>query len=92
MREKHRDALGRGHRVYGRRPHAYHGAPPRETVETLSLPQVQTDARDYYVNFRDAQQGGREPAVTHRQMLAVMRVIDAIFVSAKEHRAVKPEE
>ena len=65
---------------------------PRETVETLSLPQVQTDARDYYVNFRDAQQGGREPAVTHRQMLAVMRVIDAIFVSAKEHRAVKPEE
>jgi scyllo-inositol 2-dehydrogenase (NADP+) len=25
-------------------------------------------------------------------MLAVMRVIDAIFVSAKEHRAVKPEE
>lgn len=48
--------------------------------------------RDYYVNFRDAQQGGREPAVTHRQMLAVMRVIDAIFVSAKEHRAVKPEE
>ena len=47
---------------------------------------------DYYVNFRDAQQGGREPAVTHRQMLAVMRVIDAIFVSAKEHRAVKPEE
>lgn len=65
---------------------------PLETVEELALPQVQTDARDYYLNFKDAVQGKAAQAVTTQQMLAVMRVVDAIFISAEENRAVKLEE
>lgn len=64
---------------------------PKETIEESSLPEVQTDARDYYRNFRDAQLGKAALMVTEEQMLAVMRVVDAIFLSEREHRAVKPE-
>ena len=41
---KNTDALGRGHRVYGRRPHAYHGAPP-EGNSGDAFPAAGTDGR-----------------------------------------------
>lgn len=64
---------------------------PIETIEECALPTVQTDARDYYVNFCNALHGTEQLIVTPREMIAVMRVVDAIFKSANEHRAVAPE-
>lgn len=64
---------------------------PKETVEELPLPEVETDARDYYVNFRDASLGRAELAVKPEEALRVMRVIDAIFQSADENRSIHLE-
>lgn len=57
--------------------------PPAETVETLSLPQVQTDARSIMsISATHSKAGESRPSRTGR-CSAVMRVIDAIFVSCK---------
>lgn len=61
---------------------------PRETLEELPLPQVATDARDYYRNFRDADLGKTALAVKPREALRVMRVIDAAFESARTHSCI----
>lgn len=61
---------------------------PKETLEELPLPDVTTDARDYYRNFRDADLGKAELAVKPEEALRVMRVIDAAFESARIHASV----
>ena len=61
---------------------------PRETLEELPLPVPETDARDYYRMFRDADLGKGPLTVTAEQALRVMRVIDAAFESAETHRSV----
>ncbi len=61
---------------------------PKETIEQLPLPPMQCDSRDYYRNFRDADEGKAPLAVTPSQALRVMRVIDAVFASAEKGTAV----
>ena len=57
---------------------------PKESIEELPLPALESDARDYYRNFRDADEGKTPLAVTPDQALRVMRVIDAVFASAEK--------
>ena len=57
---------------------------PKESLEELPLPELESDARDYYRNFRDADEGKAPLAVTPEQALRVMRVIDAVFESAEK--------
>lgn len=61
---------------------------PKETIEEIALPDVQTDARDYYRNFRDADLGKTELIVKPEEALRVMRVIDAVFESARTHTSI----
>ena len=57
---------------------------PKESIEEQPLPELESDARDYYRNFRDADEGKASLAVTPEQALRVMRVIDAVFASAEK--------
>lgn len=61
---------------------------PEESIEHLPLPEVTTDARDYYRNFRDADLGKEELVVKPEQALRVMRVIDAVFESAEKKQSI----
>lgn len=61
---------------------------PEETIERLPLPEVKTDARDYYRNFRDADLGIKDLIVKPEEALRVMRVIDAIFTSAEQKKSI----
>jgi scyllo-inositol 2-dehydrogenase (NADP+) len=56
---------------------------PKESIEELALPEIESDACDYYRNFRDADVNGGELAVKPEEAMRVMRVIDAAFESAK---------
>lgn len=53
----------------------------KETIEEQTLPNVTSDARDYYRHFALAVETGSPLPVTAEQMLRVMRVIDAAFLS-----------
>lgn len=57
---------------------------PRESVEELALPDVQTDVVDFTRNFLDAVEGKCEQLVRHGEMLRVMKIIDAAFKSGSE--------
>jgi predicted dehydrogenase len=61
---------------------------PTESVEELSLPSVESDARDYYRNFKAATEGKESLAVTPEESLRVMRVIDAVFASAEQNSSI----
>lgn len=61
---------------------------PRESVRELPLPYLESDARDYYRNFRDADFGRAELAVKPEEALRAMRVIDAGFESAQKGASV----
>lgn len=55
-----------------------------ETIETCPLPAVTSDVRDLYRNVRAAAQGEAEPLVSHRQMLRVMRLMEALALAAAQ--------
>ena len=61
---------------------------PRETTEELPLPSVDSDWADFYRNVTAAIDGKEELTVKPAEVLRVMRVIDALFRSAKEGRSV----
>jgi predicted dehydrogenase len=61
---------------------------PKETIEELALPPIESDARDYYYNFRDADLNGTPLAVQPAEALRVMRVIDATFASAEQRKSI----
>ena len=44
-----------------------HISRPKESLEELPLPELESDARDYYRNFRDADEGKAPLAVTPEQ-------------------------
>ncbi len=54
-----------------------------ETIETRPLPAVQSDVRDFYRGVRNAIRSAGEPLVTHSQMLRVMRLMEALALSAQ---------
>jgi predicted dehydrogenase len=62
---------------------------PEETIERLELPELETDAKDYYRNFMDATEGKQKLMVTPDQALRVMRVIDTVFESAETGSCIK---
>ena len=61
---------------------------PEETIEHLSIPELESDAKDYFRNFRDAQAGIAELIVKPEEALRVMKVIDAVFESAEKHKSI----
>lgn len=52
----------------------------------------ETDPHDYYRNFCAAIEGKGELIVTHKQMLRVMRVIEAAFESNEKKQVIAFEE
>lgn len=56
---------------------------PKETIEELPLPKVETDWTDYYKNYIAALEGRQELIVKPEEALRVMKVIDACFDSDK---------
>lgn len=61
---------------------------PEETLEKLDLPEMVTDAKDYYRNFRDAAEGKAELVVKPEQAMRVMKVLDAVFESAEKGKSI----
>jgi predicted dehydrogenase len=54
-----------------------------DTVKTYPLPHVQSDVRDFYHNVKAAIRKKADPLVTHRQMLRVMCLMEALLSSAE---------
>ncbi len=56
---------------------------PRDsvTMDTYEIPKPESDVHDFYRNFCMAVDGMVEQIVTHKQMLRVMKVIEAAFAS-----------
>lgn len=62
---------------------------PKESLEELPLPDIATDARDYYTMFKNADLTGAPLTVTAEQALRVLRVMDAAFESAEKGECIK---
>ncbi len=67
---------------------------PRDEITTKSYTIVlpESDPHDYYRNFCAAIEGREEQLVTHKQMLRVMRVIEAAFESNEKKQVISFEE
>ncbi len=67
---------------------------PRDEITTKSyeIELPETDPHDYYRNFCAAIEGKGELIVTHKQMLRVMRVIEAAFESNEKKQVIAFEE
>ena len=67
---------------------------PRGKTDRLEcfIEQPQADVHDFYRNFVSAIRGEATQIVTHEQMRRVMTVIEAAFISDREHRIVNIEE
>ncbi len=61
---------------------------PEETIERLELPEIVTDPKDYYRNFRDAAEGKAELVVKPEQAMRVMKVLDTVFESAEKGKSI----
>lgn len=61
---------------------------PRETLETVALPRLDPDEKDFYRNFAAAVAQREELRVKPAEALRVMRVIDAAFISGQKGIAV----
>lgn len=61
---------------------------PEESIERHDLPEIETDAKDYYRNFMDAAYGKEELIVKPEQAMRVMKVLDAIFESAEKGQSI----
>lgn len=59
-----------------------------ETIKRYPLPKVTSDVRDYYRNFADAIEGKATQLVTHEQMIRVMKVMEAMFLSADRNEVI----
>jgi hypothetical protein len=62
---------------------------PKETIEELPLPEVQTDWADYYRNVIAAIDGKEELFVKPCEVMRVLKVIEACFESDKTGCAIK---
>ena len=59
-----------------------------ETIRRYPLPQVKSDVGDYYRNFLRAIRGEEAPIVTHAQMMRVMKLMEALMLSAERNEVV----
>ena len=68
-------------------------APRREdTIKTLDIPDIWPDIGEYYRNITACLEGRESPIVTPDQMLRVMRLIEAVFESARIGQVVEFEK
>ena len=67
---------------------------PRDEITTKSydMERPASDVHDYYRNFCAAIEGRETQIVTHKQMLRVMRVIEAAFESVEQNQLIVFEE
>lgn len=67
-------------------------APRREdTIKKQELPVVKSDIRDFYRNVMQVIEKKEEPKVKLPEVMRVMKLMEAIFESAKEHKVVEFE-
>ena len=67
-------------------------APRREeTIKTLDIPDIWPDLGEYYRNITACLEGRESPIVTPDQMLRVMRLIEAVFASARTGEVIRFE-
>jgi scyllo-inositol 2-dehydrogenase (NADP+) len=66
---------------------------PRDsgTINTHSIPRIESDVRDYYKNVVDALDGKKEIIVKNKQALRVMKLVDAAFESDKKNSVINFE-
>jgi len=60
-----------------------------ETIMEYSLPRVESDVRDFYRNVASVICCGAEPLITHDQVMRVMKLMEAIFESARTNTVIK---
>ena len=60
-----------------------------ETIREYELPLVQSDVRDFYRNCAAVLHEGASQLVKHEQMMRVMRLMEAMVLSAEQHQVVK---
>ena len=67
-------------------------APRREdTIKTLDIPDIWPDIGEYYRNITACLEGRESPIVTPDQMRRVMRLIEAVFESARTGEVIRFE-
>lgn len=67
-------------------------APRREdTIFTEELPKVKSDIRDFYRNVIKVMDGTEEPKVKLTEVMRVMRLMEAVFESAKRQEVISFE-
>jgi predicted dehydrogenase len=59
-----------------------------ETIRRFPLPEVTSDVRDFYRNIIRAIEGEEEMTVTHAQLMRVMRLMEAMLLSAERNEVV----
>ncbi|OPA75601.1 dehydrogenase [Paenibacillus selenitireducens] len=60
-----------------------------DSVVKLPLPIVESDVREFYANFIDVIEGHAEPFIKNEEVLHIMEIIDAAFVSAETGEVIK---
>lgn len=59
-----------------------------ETIAEKPLPQVNADVRDFYRNVMDVIENKAQPIVQCAQVMRVLKLMEAVFDSAKKHQVV----
>ena len=75
---------------YGQPIGALCGMAPRtdDTIQHYPLPPVESDVKDYYRNIKKAIRGEEKQLVTHPQMMRVMRLMEAMMLSAERNEVI----
>lgn len=59
-----------------------------ETIKRYPLPKIESDVRDYYRNIRLTIKGEAKQIVTHPQMMRVVKLMEALQLSAERNEVV----
>lgn len=62
-----------------------------DTIKHYPLPKVKADWSEYYENIFDTLEGKATQLITHDQQRRLLKLVDALFLSAKENRVVSFE-
>lgn len=60
----------------------------KDTIQHTELPKVESDIHDFYKNVMAVIKGEEESRIKLEEVMQVMRLMEAIFQSAEEHRAI----
>ena len=59
-----------------------------ETIQKYPLPMEEADVREFYQNVAAVIRCGEKPLITHQQVMRVMRLMEAIFESARTNSVI----